>query len=90
MIGDSTTGRGTATAMRDLLRGLDRSVNGSHPARPNHPPAGGFSLARAISAPVPAVVTIGAWTLSEDPDSGDLIATHSQTGATTTVARKEP
>jgi hypothetical protein len=80
VITDSPAGRNPATALRDLLRSLDREATAAHPARPSAPPA--LLLARAAPAPV----TVGDWVLSQDPDTGDLVATHGITGATATVA----
>lgn len=77
--------------MRDLLRYLERQTI-TPPARPNNPPP--LVLARTGFAPLEgpqsheqAVVSIGAWTLAEDPLSGDLVATHAD-GTTHTVATK--
>lgn len=85
MITDGPSGRNPATALRDLLRFLDRDANASHPARPSEPPV--MALARFAPTLAPALtVAIGDWVLSQDPDTGDLIATHATTGTVTTVA----
>lgn len=90
MIKDSTTARSPATAMRDLLRFIERQTI-KPPARPNNPPP---PLLAARSEPPAgpqsdeqAVVSIGAWVLSEDALSGDLVATHAD-GTTRTVATR--
>lgn len=75
-------GRATDTALRDLLRRLERDANAYSPARPSAPPP-----AMLAAAPAPQVVQVGDWTLSQDPDSGDLVATHND-GTTRTVASR--
>lgn len=88
MIGDSTAAGSSGTALRDLLRHLDRNATGSHPARPTTPPPSGFAR-MALAAPVEqTALSVGDWTFTQDPDTGDLIVTNSETGAATTVARK--
>lgn len=65
--------RSQATAMRDLLRRLDRDANRYAPARPTAPPASPLMLAAAT--PQPSVVAVGDWLLHQDPETGDLMAT---------------
>lgn len=84
MIPDSPAARSSDTAMRDLLRRLERSVIGSHPARPSAPPPPALTLAAPATT-----VQIGNWALTQDPATGDLIATHTETGTSTTVARRD-
>lgn len=68
--------RSPATAMRDLLRRIDRAANKYSPARPTAPPAAPFMLAAAPApAPAPAAVVVGQWRLHQDPETGDLMAT---------------
>lgn len=95
MIKDSTTARATSTAMRDLLRYLERRTI-IPPARPTAPPLaplGAASAGAELGGPArpltaePAPVRVGDWTLTQDPLSGDLVATHVD-GTTTTVATK--
>lgn len=93
MIKDSTTARSPATAMRDLLRFLERQTI-TPPARPNNPPALLAAPPAARSAPPAglqsneqAAIRIGAWVLAEDALSGDLVATHAD-GTTRTVATR--
>jgi hypothetical protein len=81
-LSDSPHGRSQATAMRDLLRQLDREINASRPARPTAPPS--FALA---AAPASMEVRIGSWTLTEDGATGDLLAVDSN-GATYVLAQK--
>jgi hypothetical protein len=86
---DSPLARSPATAMRDLLRQLERQKI-RPPARPTHLPPAGFATFAALSSTEtdePAPVVVGAWTLTEDPVSGDLVATN-QDGTTRTIATK--
>lgn len=87
-MGDSPLARSPATAMRDLLRSLERQTI-KPPARPTHPPAtvAALTAPSATETAAPAVVQVGAWTLAEDPDSGDLVATNAD-GTTRTLATK--
>lgn len=80
MIGYSPSSRNPDTAMRELLRQLDRRTN-YIPARPNITAA---TTAAAAAPPVQAspvigptnvVLRIGGWVLSENAD-GELVATH--------------
>lgn len=79
---DAPSSRSEGTAMRDLLRRLERQANRYSPARPTEPPAM-FTL----MAPAPATVSVGGWLLHEDPDTGDLMATDPD-GATHTLLTK--
>ena len=87
MIKDSPTARNPATSMRDLLRQLERQKI-KPPARPNPPTT--LATFSALSSPEtdePAAVAVGSWVLSEDPDSGDLVATNAD-GVTKTLATR--
>lgn len=81
-LADGTAGRSDATAMRDLLRRLERDANAARPARPTALPA---MLTAQATAPRTSVGPN--WTLAEDPDTGDLIASHTD-GTTVVLARK--
>lgn len=81
-LSDAPHGRSQATAMRDLLRQIDRELNASRPARPTAPPS--FALAARTA---PAEVRIGSWTLTEDSTTGALIAVDDN-GATHVLAQK--
>jgi hypothetical protein len=87
MIKDGPSSRCPETAMRDLLRYYERSIFASKPARPNNPPS---AFARQSSATHEPEFTgrIGDWELSQDPETGDLIATNSLDGSIAVVARK--
>lgn len=82
-------GRSTDTALRDLLRRLDRQINASHPVRPSATSEtttlSTFTTDTALDG---TTVTVGDWVLSQDAETGDLVATDSTTGAATVVARK--
>lgn len=86
MIPDSPAARSPDTALRDLLRRLERNTVGSKPARPSAPPTARQEPSQGPATASP--VRVGDWELTEDPDTGDLIATHAHTGATRIVARK--
>lgn len=91
MIKDGPASRSPQTAMRDLLRRLEREATRSRPMRPNPPMGGAMALAALPSADTTAAATtvaVGDWLLSQDDDTGDLIATNTQTGSSTTVARR--
>lgn len=87
MIGDSINGRSQNDQMRFLLRDLSRVNTGYHVARPNNPPPDPMAFRAEVRSPAADAVQIGDWTLTQDPDSGDLIATNAD-GTTATVARK--
>lgn len=74
MLSDSPDARSTATAMRDFLRQLDRQTI-TPPARPNNPPPPALALSATQSAETGGV-RVGAWVLTEDEASGDLVAAH--------------
>lgn len=63
--------RSPETAMRDLLRRLDRAANSYAPARPTAPPG----LLMMAAQPTPVEVMVGQWRLHQDPETGDLMAT---------------
>jgi len=86
MIADSINGRGQGDQMRFLLRELTRVNNAYHVARPDNPPPAPLAL-RALAAPTTDTVQIGDWTLAQDPETGDLVATNAD-GTTAIVARK--
>lgn len=88
MMQDSPLARSPATAMRDLLRQLERQQV-KPPARPTEPPPAGpaFAALRSTETAEPAPLVVGAWTLTEDPISGDLVATNAD-GTTRTIATK--
>ncbi len=92
MIKDAPSSRDPQTAMRDLLRSFDRELHKSTPTRPTKPPPpkppAGALLRVATTTPVSRTVRIGGWLLSEDPATGDLIATHDN-GTTGTLLRIE-
>lgn len=81
---DLPISRSPNTAMRDLLRQLDRqTIRPPMRPRPYTPPP-------TPTEPIePAETRIGAWQLLEDPDSGDLIALHDD-GTQRTLATKGP
>lgn len=86
---DSPLARSPATAMRDLLRQLERQKI-RPPARPTQPPPAAmatFAALRSTETAESAPVVVGAWTLTEDPVSGDLVATNAD-GTTRTIATK--
>lgn len=87
---DSPLARSPATAMRDLLRQLERQKI-KPPARPTRPPALAATVSRAALTSTEtaetAPVVVGAWTLAEDAVTGDLVATH-QDGTIRTIATK--
>lgn len=86
---DSPLARSPATAMRDLLRQLERQSI-KPPARPTHAPSvamASFAALASTETADTAPVVVGAWTLSEDPVSGDLVATNAD-GTTRTIATK--
>jgi hypothetical protein len=86
---DSPLARSPATAMRDLLRQLERQKI-RPPARPTQLPPSGFARLAALTSTESvetASVVVGAWTLTEDPVSGDLVATN-EDGTTRTIATK--
>lgn len=72
--------RSTDTAMRDLLRHLERQTV-TPPMRPRPWPE---EPAEAISG---SGIRIGAWVLTEEPETGDLVATNDD-GTQRTVATK--
>ncbi len=88
-IKDAPYSRSPNTAMRDLLRQIDRSANTSKVARPTAPPPGGGALLAFAAAPPPepSTVAVGDWLLTQDPATGDLLAVHSD-GTTRTIATK--
>lgn len=87
---DSPLARSPATAMRDLLRQLERQKI-KPPARPTQlpaaPAAAPFPALMSTETAEPASVAVGAWTLAEDPVSGDLVATN-EDGTTRTIASR--
>lgn len=84
MIKDAPSGRNPETAMRDLLRRLERANTASKPARPTQPP----TTVLAARSAAPSELLVGDWVLSQHPDTGDLIATNALTGTSATVAYK--
>ena len=91
MIKDSPSSRSPDTAMRDLLRRLER-LTISPPARPNNPPppAAPMALSTGLAGPhmaEQAPVAIGQWVLVEDSLSGDLVARHAD-GTVRTLASR--
>jgi hypothetical protein len=86
---DSPLARSPATAMRDLLRQLERQKT-RPPARPTQLPPAAMATFVALTSTETAEtapVVVGAWTLAEDPVSGDLVATNAD-GTTRTIATK--
>jgi hypothetical protein len=85
---DSPLARSPATAMRDLLRQLERQKI-RPPARPTQLPAGvsTFAALTSTESAETTSVVVGAWTLTEDAASGDLVATNAD-GTTRTIATK--
>jgi hypothetical protein len=84
--GVSIAGRHPARQMVFLLRELGRTNNAYRVARPTALPTG----APAALAPTDndTTVRIGDWTLHQDADTGDLVATNSTDGTTAIVARR--
>lgn len=73
MLKDSPSSRNPDTAMRDLLRQLERNATNYTPARPG---TGSTAFAAmAMSAPAPAEVRIGDWVLTQNA-LGELVAVH--------------
>jgi hypothetical protein len=88
MTGVGISGRNPDRQMAFLLRELARTNNAYRVARPTAPPPTG--LTQPTTLPVHSGtgnVRVGDWTLSQDPETGDLIATNTD-GTTATVARK--
>jgi hypothetical protein len=86
VIKDGPTARSTATAMRDLLRYLERQ-SVTPPARPTAPPPAPLAAPARSLAAEPVLVRVGDWTLTQDSLSGDLVAEHAD-GTRRTIAVK--
>lgn len=82
MIKDAPSGRSPETAMRDLLRQIERQATGYTPYRPAGP-----TVMAALSVPPPPEVRIGNWVLTQN-DTGDLVAVNDD-GTTRVVATQE-
>lgn len=89
MIKDSPASRSPETSMRDLLRRLERETVRSRPMRPSPPLGTAAPRALAATQQEPSTTaTVGDWVLAQDEETGDLVATNTDTGTTATVARR--
>lgn len=69
---NTPSGRLPETAMRDLLRNLERQADANHPARPGTEPP--LAALTATTSAVQDYIRIGRWQITEDALSGDLVA----------------